>query len=308
MIDINPKIRGREDIERFVTHEEIFRFYISNFRRIGDVFCSELRQDKTPSAGIFHGKNELVYRDFATGDTYDVFNYVMVKYGISYFDALRKVYLDLCVGDRTEEVDKPVQNVKSGVNVQIKSRQWQNHDIEFWSRYGIKQSTLDLFNVKPISYYWIGDYRFIADEYAYAYCYYDNSYKIYQPYSEEKWFSNARGVIQGYNQLPNEGELLIITSSLKDIMSLFEIGYSAIAASSETSFISKDKFNKLNNRFTKIILYLNNDVPGINAALKFSEQYNIPFIYNPIGKPKDPSDWVKIGEVDELKNFLLTIA
>ena len=44
--------------------------------------------------------------------------------------------------------------------------------------------------------------------------------------------------IQGYDQLPKSGKLLVITKSLKDVMCLYSCGITACAPNSENLFIS----------------------------------------------------------------------
>ena len=92
---------------------------------------------------------------------------------------------------------------------------------------GVTIPTLNSFNVTPISYFWLDDSIIKADTRAYAYGEKKDgmtSYKIYQPNSKSmKWLSNVDKTIhQGYTNLPASGELLIITKSLKDVMSLHD--------------------------------------------------------------------------------------
>ena len=56
--------------------------------------------------------------------------------------------------------------------------------------------------------------------------------KIYQPYSNFKWLSNTSASdLQGLSQLPDRGDTLVITKSLKDVMCLDIWDIPAIAPS-----------------------------------------------------------------------------
>ena len=76
----------------------------------------------------------------------------------------------------------------------------------------------------------------------YAYKVFDK-FKIYRPLASKytKWRTNlTTSDVQGLAQIPEKGDLLIITKSLKDVMVLYEMGYTAISAASETTFIPED--------------------------------------------------------------------
>ncbi len=81
----------------------------------------------------------------------------------------------------------------------------------------------------PIEYVFFNGNAVKTERLAYAYVEFKDeeiSYKIYQPYADKKhkWINNANySVHQGYTQLPSHGDFLIITKSLKDVMSLRDV-------------------------------------------------------------------------------------
>ena len=169
-----------------------------------------------------------------------------------------------------------------------------------------------MFGVEPISHFWINNNRFTCKSISYAFRF-KNRYKIYSPYEEKnKWLSNTRKTdIQGYNQLPYKGEHLIITSSLKDVMCLYELGYPAIALQSEMQIPEEKLISELKSRFTTIDVLYDNDFdketnPGQTVAKKICDLYGFKNICIPDEfKSKDPSDLVnKVGNFNELKNIL----
>lgn len=293
-----------EDILLRITEEEIFRYYIPSLKNLDEAFCSELRNDERPTCRVTQLDKGVYYKDFATGEFYGCFQYVMKLYGYNFGECLNKVASDFNLDFSTDKKGKLLDpnNVinkirKKNVDIKIKSKEYTTKDIAFWNKFGITKDTLDLYNVKSLEYYWVEGNRFhVKDEYVFAYSYGNYLYKIYQPYNTEwKWIGNIKSdVVQGYKQLPFDGELLFITSSLKDVMTLKELGYLAVAPASESTLIPDKIIKELKIRFDKIYIYYDNDNPGLNLAKVASEQYQLPYIYHPICfKDKDPSDLYK---------------
>ena len=176
----------------------------------------------------------------------------------------------------------------------------------------ISKKTLIKFAVEPISHFWVNNNRFTCKSISYAFKF-KNRYKIYSPYEEKnKWLSNTNKTdVQGYNQLPNKGERLIITSSLKDVMCLYSAGYHAIAMQSEMQTPNEKLISELKQRFNTIeILYDNDfdkvDNPGQSMAKKICDLYGFNNICLPeTFESKDPSDLVsKENSFNELKIIL----
>ncbi len=116
----------------------------------------------------------------------------------------------------------------------------------------------------------------------YAYKIFDK-FKIYRPYSEyrkDKWRTNCSAIdIQGYEQLPKNGDLLIITKSLKDVMVLYELGYNAVALQSENDKLNHKIYKDLSERFKRIVILFDNDEPGKDSAIKLADEYNLEYIF-----------------------------
>jgi len=176
----------------------------------------------------------------------------------------------------------------------------------------VSKKILLKFAVEPISHFWVNNNRFTCKSITYAFKF-KNRYKIYSPYEDKnKWLSNTNKTdVQGYNQLPDKGERLIITSSLKDVMCLHAAGYYAIAMQSEMQIPSEKLISELNTRFNTIeILYDNDftkeDNPGQLMAKKISNLYGFRNICLPqTFESKDPSDLVsRVGGFNELKIIL----
>ena len=269
---------------------DIFSYYCPKFKKLGVKFCSDLREDNTPSVSIVNWQGKLLYKDFGHPEhTFDCFSYVMHKFSCSFYDALRLIDYDFNLNlssykdtigfsmGRMASRTSMKQESKKLVIIKKKSREWMKKDAEFWSQYLISKKTLTIFDVSPISYYWINANRFSCDlSYAYRI---GNKYKIYSPYEDIKWISNTtKKHIQGYSQLPKEGSLCVITSSLKDVMCLYEIGISAIALQSEMQMPEESLIQELQGRFDEVVVFYDNDFanpnnPGQAMANKIIEKY-----------------------------------
>ena len=129
---------------------------------------------------------------------------------------------------------------------------------------------------------------------------------------KNKWLSNTKKTdVQGYNQLPTNGERLIITSSLKDVLCLYSAGYNAIAMQSEMQIPSEKIISELKKRFNKIDILYDNDFdkvnnPGQIMAKKVCDLYGFSNICLPTNfESKDPSDLVSnTGGFKNLKIIL----
>lgn len=54
--------------------------------------------------------------------------------------------------------------------------------------------------------------------------------------------------------IPRNGEYLVLTKSLKDVACLYSLGIPAIAPMSETCFLTDSQYNKIIQRFEKVVL------------------------------------------------------
>ena len=302
---------------------DIFSYYCTSFKELGIKFCSELREDSTPSVSIIEWRGKLLYKDFGHPDhTFDCFKYIEHLFNCSFFEALKIIDNDfnLNLSSHKDAVafTKGVMGMRTNkkvftkkvVIIKKKSRNWMKKDADFWTKYLISKKTLRIFDVQPISHYWINDTR-ISCNLSYAYKV-GTKYKIYSPYEEVKWISNTtKKHIQGYNQCAKRGDLCIITSSLKDVMCLFEMGISAIALQSEMQMPSEETIKELKTRFKKVAVFYDNDFdnvnnPGQTMASKICTKYHLPNIVIPdLYEIKDPSDYIAhFGRVEGLQTLI----
>ncbi len=289
------EIITREDLFKIKTQEEIYSYYMGeNISELG-VRCSPLREDNIPSFNLyFHrgDRNILMFKDYATGDCGDCIILVQKLFGISYKEAIHKIAFDLgIIHYNATTVEKKEINYskiqrKETVNIGVKSRLWRLEDKIFWQQFNISKKTLIKYNVTPISHIFFNENGVKVSTLAYAYIEFKDgkpSYKIYKPYEtkENKWLTNTDSSIhQGYTQLAPKGELLILTKSLKDVMSIVDsMQINAVGLQSESVLIKDSVLNEYKQRFTHIICLFDNDEAGVKLTNKFIEKYNLPFFF-----------------------------
>ena len=184
-------------------------------------------------------------------------------------------------------------------------------DKQYWKQFHISQDTLKLFQVFSIKYFLCnrvvrGTYKESSPMYAYKVF---DKFKIYRPLASKytKWRTNLTNRdVQGLAEIPKEGgNLLIITKSLKDVMCLYEMGYNAIAASSETTFIPEDILQSLRSKWKHIVIIYDRDKTGMLEARKYSKQYKLDAIFvHKRFKAKDISDAIRDNSYAEVKQWL----
>lgn len=298
---------------------EIYTYYIGREAKLNKPTNSPLREDKNPSWTLFKARSgDIMYKDFSTGDSGNVVHLVANLYNISYKKALEKIWSDMMTGSRLKNGNsRPKKERLSDpeTRISIKRKYFTKTDDEYWGQFNIDRNILKRFNVYPIQMYWVNDVQqsFIYSSNCpmYAYKIFDR-FKIYRPYSKykkDKWRNNCGSYdLQGLEQLPDSGKLLIITKSLKDVMVLYKHGYTSIAPQSENSIIPKRIMDHLKTRFENIIVFYDYDNGGIKGAEDLCRKHNLKKVFIPkhfleIYGIKDISDFAR--EMSETKTIEL---
>ena len=292
-----------------ISEYDIFRYYCHNFKNYGDKFCSELREDRSPTCSIVPWKGKVIYKDFGSGDSHDCFSYVQAKYGLTFSEAMRVIDTDFGLGLQSGTVIKSQIAITYGTQdvierrptkIEKKARQWNVEDKNFWSQFHIPKHLLTKFGVQPIDYFWINEARYRCHSLSYVYNI-NGRYKVYRPFETEgKWYSNtSKDDIQGWRQLKDNGDIVFLASSLKDVMCLNVLGYEAIALQSEMQMPSTELIKQLSERFEVVAVLYDNDFekdanPGQTMANKICAEFNLINIILPAHyKSKDISDLMR---------------
>jgi len=314
ILNQNKKAIEKSDILSRVTEYAIFAHYIGNFK-IGHVYNSPLREDKNPSFGIFvsNKTGSLLYKDMSSGECGDVFNFVKKYKNLStYNETLELISNDiLAKGPNQGELQSESRRYElKEKHISVVRKPFTKVDVNFWSQFFITEETLKAYKVDAIQKYLVDNLvksKYTNDNPMYCYKVF-NRFKIYKPFETKinKWRGNLSSLdIFGFEQLPESGDLLIITKSLKDVMVLKELGYDAVAPSSESTIIPNVVIDNLKSKFNKIVVFYDRDKTGMKFARQLcaANGFNAIFI-NKKYKTKDISDLIKkLGYVKTLKIF-----
>ena len=295
---------------------DIYSYYVGQFK-IGKLFNSPLRSDdKNPSFAIFKGMNgKLFLKDHGSGEGGNAIKFVKLYKGIQTRDELERELLRI-VRKMNPNSGNAIRtysySVDSGpTDIGIVRQPFTDVDKQYWKQFHISLDTLKKFQVFSIKYFLCnrvvrGTYKENSPMYAYKV---DDKFKIYRPLASKytKWRTNLTNWnVQGLSEIPKEGgNLLIITKSLKDVMCLYEMGFNAIAASSETTFIPDDILQSLRSKWKHIVILYDRDKTGMLESRKYSRQYKLDAIFvHKKFKAKDISDAVKNNSFADVKKWL----
>ena len=304
-----------KDILDKLSDYDIYSYYIGQFK-IGKLINSPLRSDdNNPSFAIFKGANNgLFFKDHGSGEGGNALKFIKLIKNITTREELEKELLRIVrkVNPNVNSAKRTYSNltITTPMTIGIVRQPFTKTDIEFWKKFNIHIDTLKKYNVFSIKYYLCnntvrGIYK--EDNPMYAYKIYDR-FKIYRPYASKyvKWRSNTNTEhVQGMEQLPSFGNLLIITKSLKDVMCLYEMGYNSISSSSETTFLPKNILESLKERWKHNVILYDRDKTGVAEARKYSKQFNLDAIFvHKRFKSKDISDAIMNNSFDSVKKWL----
>lgn len=295
----------------------IYSYYLGEFKP-GKLMNSPLRSDdRMPSFAIFPTKDgALLFKDHGTGIAGNALKFLKLYKGIQTRSELERELLRIVRKTNStynKVIPKYTKTEGSGqTDIGIVRQPFTEVDKKYWKQFHISIDTLKKFNVFSIKYFLCnrvvrGTYK--EDSPMYAYKVYDK-FKIYRPLASKftKWRTNLTNRhVQGLSELPQEGgNLLIITKSLKDVMCLYEMGFNAIAASSETTFIPEDILQSLRSKWKHIVILYDRDKTGMKTARQYSKQYRIDAIFvHKKFKAKDISDAVRDNSFFAVKEWLI---
>lgn len=303
---------NERDILSKISEEDILYFYLG-IRKLPIVIHSPLRKDANPSFGLYYSSGgKIRFKDFATGERGSLIELLMRYLNKTFPQVLEDIYYNLDPLSTIAHSLKYKKEYKpSSLQIKVKIRPWKEWDKEYWSSYGISKKFLEFSRTFPISHIFLykedGSVTTItADKYSYAYFEFKDgipTYKIYQPFSTSlKWINkHTSDVWDLWEQLPKEGDILIITSSRKDAMCIWHnTGIPSTCLQAESFLPKESVINELKNRFKSIFVLYDNDFTkktnwGREYGKAFSEAFNIPQIELPeeLGA-KDSSDLYKL--------------
>ena len=301
-LEIRPNI---QQLYHILGQHRIMSFYFQDEIVMGRRYCNPFRDDGNPSCFFKWSKvGNLYFIDYATQKIYyNPIDVACMRTGYGYPDILYKIEADFKIKQLNLEDKKQLELETSTfkkpelkpATIKVSTTKFNKKDLEYWKQFGITPSILSFYNVKKVSKAWISENLwYISNDIDPCYRYKEkDKFKIYRPFADKKNKFRTNyfgGILEGYEQLPHKGELLIITKGLKDVMTLHSMGLNAVAVRSENTPVSENAFNLLNNRFEKILIWFDADEAGIAGAEKLSQMYNLPCIFHERELGKDPSE------------------
>lgn len=319
-----PKITKELILSRF-SEEQLMEYYLHLPVKKG-LFRSPLRRDKQPTCSFYRNKSgTLIFKDFATGQHLNIFDVVQSIFKCDYFESLRIIANDFgIVRDNTLHKNPGKINLnpikikdKEISKIQIEVQEFTDSELKWWGKYGISKDILKRFNVYSCKHVFLNDQLFAeSQQHCPIFGYYGKKYQgleLWRCYFPKRtsfrfitnWPSKK---IQGYDQLPKKGKLLVITKSMKDSMCLYSCGITSCAPNSENLFIPDKVLEDLKNRFKNIVVLYDNDRPGLYNMAKIRKEHpELTYVFIPkkYGS-KDISDFYKDHGRKETLNLIKT--
>lgn len=316
------KISKELILSRF-SEEQLMEYYLHLPVKRG-LFRSPLRRDKQPTCSFYRNNSgTLIFKDFATGQHLNVFGVVQEIFKCDYHEALRIIANDMGIvrdkelrrnpGKINESPTKITDKEMSKIQVEVQD--FTDLELKWWGKYGITLDILKKFNVYSCKHVFLnGNLLAKSQQHCPIFGYYGKKYQgleLWRCYFPKRtsfrfitnWPSKK---IQGYDQLPKEGKLLVITKSMKDCMTLYSCGISAIAPNSENLFVSDNMLSELKSRFKYIVVFYDNDRPGLHNMARIRREHP-ELVYISIPKQygnKDISDFYKDHGRKETLNLI----
>lgn len=317
-MDFRPNIAiTKSFILKRITQEQIFERYLGVEVQTRRQFCNPLRHDKNPTCNFsYHGK-KLRFRDWSYQRPLDCFDIVMKMHGLNYDQALKRIASDFDLANSSTDSNaimkwkemKRAESKKTRTRIRVRLSDFTEQDREYLTSHGVYGEQCGKFNVKPIDRVWVrGNLIWGYHEQDPGIGYYlgkdEDDMQLWKIY----YYRRSSGIrflcnntkIQGWNQLPEKGDMVVITKSLKDVMALDYFGIPSIAPQGETTPIPDEKINELKNRFGIVRTLFDFDLAGVRAGQRIRKKHGIPTLFLTGGRfntkdygAKDFSDFVK---------------
>ena len=306
-------------------NEETYMTYYLGIPVKKGLFKSPLRSDNHVTCSFFRGKSgNLYFKDFASGKCLTFEGVVMEKYNCNYHTALKIIAKDFGY-TKDSSVKKVAVKIQPKFDeekqtfIQIEAKDFSESELKWWGSSGITKDILYKFKVYSCNTVFLnGNIYAQSAQHSPIYGYYFGKkenieqWRIYMPKRKEfRFIGNVpTKTIQGYKQLVKSGKLVVITKSMKDCLSMYSCGISAIAPNSETQFVSEKVLEDLKKRFKYIVVFFDNDKAGIQNMKKLKKlhpELNFFFIPRHLNA-KDFSDFYALygreRTLGEIKKYL----
>jgi len=317
---LRPKVT-KDFILSKVNQESIMHHYTGHDVTSKKLVTSVLRNDNHITVSYYKSKSGILYmHDFATNEHLDCWNVVMRMFNCNYYQALDRIAIDFGLIEGKSPDIKPIiiESLKEtdSAKIQVQIKEFTEEELNWWNQFGINKKLLKKYHVYSLQHIFLnGELKFTSTPKCPIYGYYfgkDNKgnekWKCYFPYKQDYRFIGnlTQKILQGYRQLNETGELLIINKSMKDTIACRALGYDSISPNSETTFPSEKQIEEFKQRFKHILIVFDNDKPGLHNLWLIRKKYpelNYYWIPKSLGA-KDLTDLIKLKGFNEVKELV----
>lgn len=293
VIDFNKVDITKDFILSQVTESDIFEYYTKEPVKLNKLIRSPLHKDNTPSFNIIQSSytRGLLFKDFGDGSHGNCFELVKRLYNCDYNKALEIVSNDLKLSTSgikviEERKSNPIEDI---IQFQKKiitiPRAFKKLDYDYWNSFYIPLEYLVHDNTHACNYVYLhrtpdeiklwGEHKDDNPIYCYNISGKQKIYRPLNPTKAGKWLTTCTSLdLQGLEFIDKRGEILFITSSMKERWVLKVLGQkNSIAPGGEGIPIPESIMNYLFACYDEIILFYDNDEAGKKCTLKFQEKY-----------------------------------
>lgn len=333
--DLIPRKQNQlEYILDNITQEELFNKYFHYYIDDNTILRQRTykalhRSDKTGTCTFHYFRNKLRLCDWATGEFLDVFDLIGRTQNLNFVEVLNLIKKDFGLDYSANKERRTITpssfiglnnesnniiNTYAKIDVKVFDK-WLPEHIKYWKEYNIPLSRLRKsivkYNVYAVQFAWINGemkYEHRANDICFCYADNENDRKLYFPLRKKgdlrNRFRTNNSKVEGLEQLKDSAsdDLVVITSSRKDVIILDCFDIPAICPPSEIYLINEDIINDLLNKFVYVILNPDKDSTGLKMARKYKKEYNLKAIFVPYGK--DISGMIKIKGYEYTVDYL----
>ena len=275
-------------LKKWVSDDVIFGLYLGDLS-VGEKISSPLRTDPIPSFCLWvTSEDDLIWRDFGnpgrTGG--DAISFVQELFSLPRKAAVEKIWNDY--KDRSNQNTLiPITRRNLTYEKGCRAGRLEPWELSFWNEYGANEQHLRFWRIYGNRGFWVDDACIVDSKPStpsYVYVYGEDSYKIYTPNTDMKFYSHSiSGVIEGWDQLYGGGPdyFLVLCSGLKDCISCWLMGQFffggkivCIAPTTEKSKRNiKNKLPYLINRYPNRYVWMDFDSTGWSAMRDWKETF-----------------------------------